>query len=55
MADSGRKAIEERIDEVRALAATMIRRHITLGRNEFDDLVQEAVAGILTYAHNYDP
>lgn len=55
MADSGRKAIEERIDEVRALVATMIRRHITPGRNEFDDLVQEAVAGILTYAHNYDP
>lgn len=55
MADSGRKAIEERIDEVTALIATMIRKHIKLGRNEFDDLLQEAVAGVLTYAHNYDP
>ena len=55
MADSGRKAVEDRIDEVKSLVATMIRKKIVLGHYEFDDLLQEAVTGVLTYAHNYDP
>lgn len=46
-----------RIDEVQALVARMVRDRIKYrqGRYELDDLVQEGVLGVLTYADHYDP
>lgn len=53
--ESGRQAIERRIDEVARIVGALVRREIKPGRHEIDDLIQDGVYGVLLHADSFDP
>lgn len=55
MQTAGRAEIERRIDEVVLLTKDAVLRNVRPGKYELDDIVQEALYGVLVHADKYDP
>ena len=53
--ESGREAIEAKIDHVWLIVAKMVRTDINKGHHETDDLILEGVYAVLRNADHFDP